>query len=209
MPYSDLGPGDWCGYSSTLAANSAASSEVASRKADAAASAKCGQMVCNDFVESTKYKSCPSNCTAPSGYAYWIAGGNSGAWCECNGDKSALTAAAQASADALAQQKADAQECDCPEETKYGGIVIELPTGYGCIFDGTGTFSGISVGVSGCGGSVIGRNDRVPVGNYGSISGRGCTGSTLENCNPNGTWTAYVGSITEGVSKRIEASIQS
>ena len=115
VPYSGLGPGDWCGYSSTSAANSAASSEVESRKADAAASAKCGQMVCNDFVESTKYKSCPSNCTAPSGYAYWTAGGNSGAWCECNGDKSALTAAAQASADALAQQKADAQECDCPD----------------------------------------------------------------------------------------------
>ena len=115
VPYSGIGSGDWCGYSSTSAANSAASSEVERRKADAAASAKCGVMVCNDFVESTKYKSCPAGCTAPSGYAYWIEGGNSGEWCECNGDKSALTAAAQASADALAQQKADAKECDCPD----------------------------------------------------------------------------------------------
>ena len=36
-------------------------------------------------------------------------------WCECNGDKAALTAAAQASANALAQEKANAMECDCPK----------------------------------------------------------------------------------------------
>ena len=35
-------------------------------------------------------------------------------WCECDGDKAALTAAAQASANAIAQEKANAMECDCP-----------------------------------------------------------------------------------------------
>lgn len=36
-------------------------------------------------------------------------------WCECNGDKAALTAAAQADAQRLAQEKANAMECDCPK----------------------------------------------------------------------------------------------
>ena len=36
-------------------------------------------------------------------------------WCECDGDKAALTAAAQASANAIAQEKANAKECDCPD----------------------------------------------------------------------------------------------
>ena len=35
-------------------------------------------------------------------------------WCECNGDKAALTAAAQADAQRLAQEKANAMKCDCP-----------------------------------------------------------------------------------------------
>ena len=35
-------------------------------------------------------------------------------WCECDGDKAALTAAAQADAQRLAQEKANAMECDCP-----------------------------------------------------------------------------------------------
>ena len=39
-------------------------------------------------------------------------------WCECNGDKAALTAAAQADAQRLAQEKANAMECDCVEPTK-------------------------------------------------------------------------------------------
>ena len=38
-----------------------------------------------------------------------------GAWCKCNGDKAALTAAAQADAQRLAQEKANAMECDCPK----------------------------------------------------------------------------------------------
>jgi hypothetical protein len=36
-------------------------------------------------------------------------------WCKCNGDKAALTAAAQADAQRLAQEKANAMECDCPK----------------------------------------------------------------------------------------------
>ena len=36
-------------------------------------------------------------------------------WCKCNGDKAALTAAAQADAQRLAQEKANAMKCDCPE----------------------------------------------------------------------------------------------
>lgn len=36
-------------------------------------------------------------------------------WCKCNGDKAALTAAAQADAQRLAQEKASAMECDCPK----------------------------------------------------------------------------------------------
>lgn len=36
-------------------------------------------------------------------------------WCKCNGDKAALTAAAQADAQRLAQEKANATECDCPK----------------------------------------------------------------------------------------------
>ena len=39
-------------------------------------------------------------------------------WCKCNGDKAALTAAAQADAQRLAQEKANAMECDCVEPTK-------------------------------------------------------------------------------------------
>ena len=39
-------------------------------------------------------------------------------WCKCNGDKVALTAAAQADAQRLAQEKANAMECDCVEPTK-------------------------------------------------------------------------------------------
>lgn len=39
-------------------------------------------------------------------------------WCECNGDKAALTAAAQADAQRLAQEKANAMECDCVEPIK-------------------------------------------------------------------------------------------
>ena len=40
-------------------------------------------------------------------------------WCECDGDKAALTAAAQASANALAQEKANAMECDCPQTKNW------------------------------------------------------------------------------------------
>jgi hypothetical protein len=44
-------------------------------------------------------------------------------WCECNGDKAALTAAAQADAQRLAQEKANAMECDCPEVKTWSASV--------------------------------------------------------------------------------------
>ena len=44
-------------------------------------------------------------------------------WCECNGDKAALTAAAQADAQRLAQEKANAMECDCPEQKTWSWSV--------------------------------------------------------------------------------------
>ncbi|UWF84501.1 MAG: hypothetical protein [Bacteriophage sp.] len=36
-------------------------------------------------------------------------------WCECNGDKAALTAAALENLKQLCQERANAMECDCPE----------------------------------------------------------------------------------------------
>ena len=44
-------------------------------------------------------------------------------WCKCNGDKAALTAAAQADAQRLAQEKANAMECDCPEQKTWSWSV--------------------------------------------------------------------------------------
>ena len=116
-PMKVVSAGEYC-RSTTQAASSAAYDVYSGTKANlqAVVDAKtCPQMVCNDYVEATATKQgCPSNCTAPTASAYWVSGGNNGAWCECNGDKAALTAAAQASANALAQEKANALECDCP-----------------------------------------------------------------------------------------------
>ena len=117
-PIKVVSAGEYC-RSTTQAASSAAYDAYSEAKASyqAIVNARvCPQMVCNDYVEATATKQgCPSNCTAPTASAYWIAGGNNGVWCECDGDKAALTAAAQASANALAQEKANAMECDCPE----------------------------------------------------------------------------------------------
>ena len=207
---------DYCA-GSTDEANTKAAAEWLKKANEVLASASCNQMKTNAYVSATATKQgCPSNCTAPTASAYWSAGtvnvdcGGDGSSRRCfeSCDQAEATRMAQADADRLAQEKANAMECDCPEEN-YGSIVVELPTGFGCIYDGSGTFSGISISVNGCGGSVIGRNDRVPVGNYGSISGTGCTGSDYDTCNPNGTWSAYVGSVTKGQIKYIEASIQS
>jgi hypothetical protein len=52
-------------------------------------------------------------------------------WCECNGDKAALTAAAQASANALAQEKANAMECDCPQT--WSANVVDYSESGSCI----------------------------------------------------------------------------
>lgn len=116
-PVKVVSAGEYC-RSTTQAASSAAYDAYSEAKAgyQAIVNARvCPQMVCNDYVSATATKQgCPAGCTAPTASAYWVAGGNNGAWCECNGDKAALTAAAQASADALAQKKANAMECDCP-----------------------------------------------------------------------------------------------
>ena len=52
-------------------------------------------------------------------------------WCECDGDKAALTAAAQASANALAQEKANAMECDCPQT--WSAYVVDYSESGSCI----------------------------------------------------------------------------
>ena len=49
-------------------------------------------------------------------------------WCECNGDKAALAAAAQADAQRLAQEKANAMECDC---TKTWSASVTTSSGSG------------------------------------------------------------------------------
>ena len=125
-PIKVVSAGEYC-KSTTQAASSAAYDAYARAKKGykALVDARiCPQMVCNDYVEATATKQgCPSNCTAPTASAYWSAGGNNGAWCECDGDKAALTAAAQASANALAQEKANAKECDCPEVKTWSANV--------------------------------------------------------------------------------------
>ena len=120
ISYPDVPSGSICA-SSTSSANAQASDkiEMLRSQAQALADAGCSGRVCNDYVEATATKQgCPSGCTAPKASAYWVSGGNNGAWCECNGDKAALTAAAQADAQRLAQEKANAMECDCPQPTK-------------------------------------------------------------------------------------------
>ena len=117
ISYPDVPSGSICA-SSTSSANAQASDKIESLRsqAQALADAGCSGRVCNDYVEATATKQgCPSGCTAPKASAYWVSGGNNGAWCECNGDKAALTAAAQADAQRLAQEKANAMECDCPK----------------------------------------------------------------------------------------------
>ena len=126
-PIKVVSVGEYC-KSTTQAASSAAYDAYARAKEGYKAlvdARTCPQMICNDYVEATATKQgCPSNCTAPTASAYWLAGGNNGAWCECDGDKAALTAAAQASANALAQEKANAKECDCPEVKTWSANVV-------------------------------------------------------------------------------------
>ena len=52
-------------------------------------------------------------------------------WCKCNGDKAALTAAAQADAQRLAQEKANAMECDCPKT--WSANVVDYSESGSCI----------------------------------------------------------------------------
>ena len=117
-PIKVVSAGEYC-KSTAQAASSAAYDAYARTKEGYKAlvdARTCPQMVCNDYVEATATKQgCPSGCTAPKASAYWVSGGNNGAWCECDGDKAALTAAAQADAQRLAQEKANAMECDCPK----------------------------------------------------------------------------------------------
>ena len=117
-PMKVVSAGEYC-RSTTQAASSAAYDVYSGTKANlqAVVDAKtCPQMVCNDRVEWTATKEgCPSNCTAPTYTDYWSAGGNNGAWCECDGDKAALTAAALANLKEICQERANALECDCPK----------------------------------------------------------------------------------------------
>lgn len=132
--WSGVGPDDVCGYSSTSAANSAAQSRVNSNKSSAESSTPCNQMKTNEYVSATATKQgCPSNCTAPTASAYWSPGtvnvdcGGDGSSRRCfeSCDQAEATRMAQADADRLAQEKANAMECDCPEEPCRANLSLQ------------------------------------------------------------------------------------